>query len=166
MNAYNQLDIRLVDGDSYRSGRVEVFYEGIWGTVCDDYWDIKDANVVCRSLGYGDATHAIGGGIFGMGVDSIVLDDVDCTGLEASIFFCQHSGFGINNCDHSEDAGVRCSGWFTIYFHFKLTLSDLLSLRHNNDVRSHRQLNLTNKYNFHFKVAAQVCLNVFLKMCI
>ncbi|XP_028416711.1 deleted in malignant brain tumors 1 protein-like, partial [Dendronephthya gigantea] len=90
-------------------GRVEVFYNETWGTICDDGWDFRDARVVCRQLGYSDAIRSLQGGEVPSGSGQIWLDDVSCKGKEENISRCYHHGWGIDDCDHSEDAGVECS---------------------------------------------------------
>ena len=102
--------IRLVSGSSECSGRVEIFYKGQWGTVCDDEWEMSNADVVCRQLGCGHAVSAPLSAHFGRGSGPIWLDDVNCTGQEAAITHCSHHPFGENNCGHGEDASVICLG--------------------------------------------------------
>ncbi|XP_046894403.1 uncharacterized protein LOC124479619 [Hypomesus transpacificus] len=101
--------IRLVNGTGHCSGRVEVYYNNEWGTVCDDSWYLKDAEVVCRQLGCGRALSAPGNAHFGRGSGKIWLDDVGCSGGENSLTQCSHDGYGKHNCKPEEDAGVVCT---------------------------------------------------------
>ena len=93
---------------SHGSGRVELLHNGLWGTVCDDGWDISDARVACRQLGYPNALRALGAGQVLRGSGKIWLDDVNCDGHENTLASCSHSNWGIHDCSHGEDAGVIC----------------------------------------------------------
>ena len=105
------IPVRLVGSGSHNEGRVEVNYNGEWGTVCDDGWDDTDAGVVCRQLGFGSSGTAVYSASFGQGSGPILLSSVTCSGNEASITNCLHLGLHIiSSCSHSEDAGVICSG--------------------------------------------------------
>lgn len=103
--------VRLAGDEQGRDdrGRVEIFANGEWGTVCDDLWNTKNAAVVCRQLGFRFALKASKHSEFGEGKSlRILLDDVQCEGTEESLLDCQHTDIGMHNCAHYEDAGVIC----------------------------------------------------------
>ena len=102
--------MRLVGGDTPNRGRLEVYYNGEWGTVCDDDFDNIDAVVVCRGLGYGPSGRELLPAVFGRATGPIWLDDVECNGNEYNIANCSHLGFGVlRSCSHLEDVQIECS---------------------------------------------------------
>lgn len=111
----NKALVRLSNGSDYLEGVLEIFHDGVWGTVCDDGWDARETSVVCRELGLGTAdTKASLDHIPKQSSQSaygkIWLDDVFCTGNEKSLHECRHSSWGETNCRHEEDAVLRCTG--------------------------------------------------------
>ena len=91
-------------------GRVEVFLLSQWGTVCDYKWDVADATVVCRQLGYPRAVAAPRYAAFGAGSGPSWYSSVHCTGTERNLTECSKSTFNFGSaCSHSQDAGAVCS---------------------------------------------------------
>uniref|UniRef100_A0A8C4WMW7 Lysyl oxidase homolog n=1 Tax=Gopherus evgoodei TaxID=1825980 RepID=A0A8C4WMW7_9SAUR len=93
----------------HNEGRVEVFYSGEWGTVCDDDFSIHAANVVCKELGYVEAVSWVSSSKYGKGEGKIWMDNVHCTGKEVTLAACTTNGWGVTDCKHTEDVGVVCS---------------------------------------------------------
>lgn len=110
--------VRLAGGKSYNRGRVEVYYNGEWGTVCKRReWDSTEASVVCRQLKFGDSGHVLSSSYFEKGEGPIILSNVECSRDDHTLSACGHSGVAIAyNCDHDDDAGVICDdGMFSLY---------------------------------------------------
>ena len=102
------LEVRLIGGSYDAEGRVEVIHDEAWITVCDDWWDLKDARVVCRMLGFDGALEAPGSARFGQGSGGILLKYVNCGGSEDNLADCPHAGIGRYHCAHARDASVIC----------------------------------------------------------
>ena len=106
----------LRGGSTYHTGRVEIFHDGTWGTICDDNWDISDAKVVCRQLGFPGAIRAYSSAYFGQGEGQIWLNELKCAGSESRLSSCGRSSWGVHNCGHSEDAGVKCGKYDPVLY--------------------------------------------------
>uniref|UniRef100_A0A665UVH2 Neurotrypsin n=1 Tax=Echeneis naucrates TaxID=173247 RepID=A0A665UVH2_ECHNA len=91
--------VRLSGGTGSHEGRLEVFYHGQWGTVCDDGWTDSNTQVVCRQLVPR----------FGVGSGPILLDDVSCTGKEPSLMLCNRREWLRHDCTHHEDVNIACN---------------------------------------------------------
>ena len=64
--------------------------------------------MACAFLGIAGSSEAVVGTQYGAGSGSIWLNNVDCSGSESSLVQCPHAAWGIHNCLHIQDAGVRC----------------------------------------------------------
>ncbi|CAG2239598.1 unnamed protein product [Mytilus edulis] len=93
-------DIRLVNS------RLEIFYNFVWGTVCDDLFRDINAHVACKQLGY--STGVSLGSDVDDGSGRIWLDNVNCAGNEQQLMYCSHEEWGSGNCNHNEDVGIYC----------------------------------------------------------
>lgn len=129
------LDLRHGGSSSKKEGRLEVWRQGEWGTVCDNQFDTNDAYVVCRTLGWSGGAKLFSewsmgmnrgsgqkgadkstGQMLGMiGSNRIWLGRVGCSGSEKSFFDCsyvkqaEYWGYDEYNCAHDEDVFMKCS---------------------------------------------------------
>lgn len=95
--------------NSKRYDLVQVYYNAQWGTLCHVNWDTNDTMVACRQLGF---IKAVGPWRLGRGMGKIWLDNMRCSGLEASLESCPHNEWGsvTSRCNHDEwDAGIVCA---------------------------------------------------------
>ena len=115
--------MRLVRGNSYDEGRVEIYYNGQWGTVCNDGWDDIDASIVCKQLGFGSSGTAILDVlVYGPGTGRVLLSNVLCSSSDTTLSSCAHRTVGITacGCDHYKDAGVTCNSMFILVYYMIL----------------------------------------------
>ena len=124
-----KVKVRLVGGRTQNQGWIEVkAFDYPYGGVCDDGFNIEEANVVCRQAGYPlgakqvltltneytrsncklESSQAIVGSEFGHGTGQILLDELECTGSESSILECSFNPWTKHDCRNSEWAGVIC----------------------------------------------------------
>ncbi|XP_019853225.1 PREDICTED: deleted in malignant brain tumors 1 protein [Amphimedon queenslandica] len=98
------------DSGSYfrRHGRVQVCVNNVWGTICDHFWDEKDASVVCRMLGYSPYGASAIKNAYTEGTWYIHINDLNCTGTESSLWDCPMNGLSEYSCNHYDDAAVAC----------------------------------------------------------
>ncbi|XP_025101497.1 scavenger receptor cysteine-rich domain superfamily protein-like [Pomacea canaliculata] len=104
-----QMSARVVNGTA-DAGRLEILYDGTWGTVCGSVFGQREALVACRMLGFNSTTAvAVGSAKYGAGSGPILFSDLRCVGNETSLAQCQHSGLYISYCEHWQDVGVMCN---------------------------------------------------------
>ena len=113
-NKPKQGDVRLTGGEDESTGRLEIFHNKQWGTICDDGWNVNNAKVVCNQLGhtYVNIVEMYGipsGDSKGHAHDQpIWLDNVLCDGSELHLADCKASEWGAHDCTHFEDVGLSC----------------------------------------------------------
>lgn len=103
--------LRLVGaGATELKGRLEVFRNGVWGTVCDDGFGEEGAQVACKHLGFeSEGAELADIYEYGYGDDEIWLTDVYCTGQEETLTSCPHKwGNTDGECGHDEDVALKC----------------------------------------------------------
>lgn len=103
-------DIRLIDGTEETNGRVEICIGGYWGTICDEEFDVLDAQIVCKQLGYPyQGAEVKYNAFFGGGTDhGIALTSLGCHGNENMIISCNYNTGSAITCNHDDDVGVIC----------------------------------------------------------
>ena len=103
--------VRLAGGRGMHEGRLEIYFQEEWGTVCQQKgWNYgKLPQTVCKQIGLSGGTSSLTME-YGAGTGRIWLEGVRCNGDETRIDSCNSSAWGAVKCDHSMDIGIRCDG--------------------------------------------------------
>ncbi len=133
MCVLDHVPLRLSGGKGRCSGRLEVYHNAVWGSVCDDQWDISDAQVVCRQLGCGAALRADGNSVFGAGEGVVWMNRVECRGNEIHLWDCPLSLKNHTDCSHKEHAGLTCAGHSQYTEEYLVFFFILLCVKYNHD---------------------------------
>ena len=108
-----KVQLRLSGMAATGSGRLEILFDGVWGTVCDEGWSWEAAHVSCRRLGYASAEGFAKAAAYGVGSGPVWLSHVSCTGSESRLEECAFFGLNASSlppgCDHTHDVGLSCS---------------------------------------------------------
>ena len=107
--AQREGDVRLIGPTDYQ-GTVAVYHNGEWGTICDDSWNSRDADVICKQLGFEKSNRIWYNAYYGQGPGPIFVDQIDCPISAKTILDCKPTveNWGIHDCSKKEDAGVDC----------------------------------------------------------
>ncbi len=156
------ISLRLANGTSVMEGRLEVQYNGEWGTVCEIDWDKRDAEVACRQLGFQYAARSTSSVEFGEGSGRIMISSLGCIGSESNLLECEHGGLGFTPCSHRNDVGLVCSSkhelcaystqirkhplTYTDTLTHRYTHADTNAHRHTQHTRTHRHTHHTHMY--------------------
>ena len=122
-------DVRLVNSNTSQEGRLQVCFNRVWGTVCNDRFDSDDARVVCSQLstqfeGPSTQTSAgvftvspfaggevlTGADSYGPGSGPVFIETLTCEGDEGSILECRDVNLRRQSCAHDRDVSIRCIG--------------------------------------------------------
>ena len=96
------------NGSASYQGRLEVKYNGEWGTVCNKAFSHNELSVACRELGFINSVGISSAFSNGPSGGVIWLENVHCTGNEISIFDCSIDKWGNTSCTHDNDVGIVC----------------------------------------------------------
>lgn len=106
--------VRLIGGPDSSTGRLEVFHNSFWGSVCNKDWTINESRVVCHELGFTNGTVLTADyRQLGMGGGPIALGSVSCTGEESLVNQCVNST-DITDCTHTNDVGIVCQSKYIL----------------------------------------------------
>uniref|UniRef100_A0A669E127 SRCR domain-containing protein n=1 Tax=Oreochromis niloticus TaxID=8128 RepID=A0A669E127_ORENI len=100
--------VRLLNGSSLCSGRLEVKSNQSWSSVCEADFDQQDAEVVCRELGCGPPS-ALQGALYGEVEAPVWSKEFQCGGHESALLDCRSSGSARNSCSPGKAVGLTCS---------------------------------------------------------